>query len=167
MKALVVYGSKLGGTEGLANMIGQALTDQQWQVTVRSAAEKMSDVGDYDAVLIGGGLYAGRWHKDARRFVQRESKALRTTNVWAFSSGPLGDAAESAGSLDPVPQVARVMAEIGARGHATFGGRLSPDVRGFPASSMAKKLSGDWRDEAQVRSWVKEITAELGRAQAS
>ena len=55
MKALVVYGSKLGGTEGLADMIGQALTEQQWQVTVRSAAVKKSDVGAYDAVVIGGG----------------------------------------------------------------------------------------------------------------
>ncbi len=162
MKALVVYGSKLGGTEGLADMIGQALTDLQWQVTVRPAAEKTSDVGEYDAVVVGGALYAGRWHKDARRFVQRESDALRATQVWLFSSGPLGDGADSAGTLAPVPQVARLMAEVGARGHATFGGRLSPDVRGFPASSMAKKMSGDWRDEEQVRSWAKEITAELG-----
>jgi menaquinone-dependent protoporphyrinogen oxidase len=45
---------------------------------------------------------------------------------------------------------------------ATFGGRLSPDARGFPASAMAKQMSGDWRDEEQVRSWAKEITAELG-----
>jgi menaquinone-dependent protoporphyrinogen oxidase len=162
MKALVVYGSKLGGTEGLADMIGQALIEQQWQVTVRPAAVKEADVGAYDAVVIGGGLYAGRWHKDARRFVKRESKALRTANVWLFSSGPLGDAAESAGSLEPVPHVAQLMADIGARGHATFGGRLSPDARGFPASAMAKKMSGDWRDDEQVRSWVKEITAEFG-----
>ena len=94
--------------------------------------------------------------------MKRESKALRTADVWLFSSGPLGDAAESAGSLEPVPQVAQLMADIGARGHATFGGRLSPDARAFPASAMAKKMSGDWRDDEQVRSWAKEITAELG-----
>jgi menaquinone-dependent protoporphyrinogen oxidase len=162
MKALVVYGSKLGGTEGLADMLGQALAELQWDATVRSAAVKESDVGDYDTVVVGGALYAGRWHKDARRFVKRESKALRNAHVWLFSSGPLGDAAESAGSLEPVPQVARLMADIGARGHATFGGRLAPDARGFPASSMAKKMSGDWRDDKQVRAWAKEITAPLG-----
>ena len=43
MKALVVHGSKSGGTEGLAEMIGRALTDLQWQVTVRPAAEKASE----------------------------------------------------------------------------------------------------------------------------
>jgi menaquinone-dependent protoporphyrinogen oxidase len=93
---------------------------------------------------------------------RRESEALRATNVWVFSSGPLGDAAQSAGSLEPVPQVARLMADIGARGHATFGGHLSPEAKGFPASAMAKKMSGDWRDEEQARSWAKEIVAELG-----
>jgi menaquinone-dependent protoporphyrinogen oxidase len=164
MKALVVYGSKLGGTEGLAEMIGKALTDHQWQVTVRSAAEKKSDVNDYDAVVVGGALYAGRWHKDARRFVSREKKALRNTNVWMFSSGPLGEPAESASRIPPVPQVERLMADVGARSHSTFGGRLTPDVTGFPASAMAKKLSGDWRDEAQARAWAEEITVEFGRA---
>lgn len=161
MKALVVYGSKLGGTEGLAEMIGQALTELQWQVTVRSAAVKQHDLGEYDAVVIGGALYAGRWHKDARRFVRREREALRLSPVWLFSSGPLGESAESAISIGPVAQVVRLMADIGARGHATFGGRLSPDVTGFPARAMAKKMSGDWRDDEQVRSWAKEITAEL------
>jgi menaquinone-dependent protoporphyrinogen oxidase len=162
MKALVVYGSKSGGTEGLAEMIGRALTDLQWQVTVRPAAEKMSDVGDYDAVLVGGALYAGRWHKDARRFVKRESAVLRAKPVWLFSSGPLGEAAETVSTIEPVTQVARLMADIGARGHETFGGYLSPDATGFPAKAMAKKMAGDWRDEEQARAWAKAITAELG-----
>jgi menaquinone-dependent protoporphyrinogen oxidase len=162
MKALVVHGSKSGGTEGLAEMIGQALTDLQWQVTVRPAAEKTSDVGDYDVVLVGGALYAGRWHKDARRFVKRESASLRTKPVWLFSSGPLGESAESASTIEAVAQVARLMADVGARGHETFGGRLAPEATGFPARSMAKKLSGDWRDEEQARTWAKTITAEFG-----
>jgi menaquinone-dependent protoporphyrinogen oxidase len=162
MKALVTYGSKSGGTQGLAEMIGRALTDLQWQVTVRTAAGKKSDVGDYDAVLVGGALYAGRWHKDARRFVKRESDVLRTKPVWLFSSGPLGEAAETASTIEPVAQVARIMADIGARGHETFGGYLSPEATGFPAKAMAKKMSGDWRDEEQSRAWAKAITAELG-----
>ena len=162
MKALIAYGSKSGGTQGLAEMIGRALTDLQWQVTVRPAAEKTSDVGDYDAVLVGGALYAGRWHKDARRFVKRESAVLRTQPVWLFSSGPLGEDAETASTIEPVAQVARIMADVGARGHETFGGYLSPEATGFPAKAMAKKMSGDWRGQEQARDWAKAITAELG-----
>ena len=75
MKALVVYGSKRGGTEGLAQMVGRALTEQGIDATVESAAGRAVDVGTYDVVVVGGALYANRWHKDARRFVRREAVA--------------------------------------------------------------------------------------------
>ena len=54
MKALVVYGSKRGGTEGLAQMVGQALAEQGIDVTVQSAAARAPDVGSYDGVVVGG-----------------------------------------------------------------------------------------------------------------
>ncbi len=161
MKALVVYGSKRGGTEGLAQMVGQALTDQGIDVTVRSAAGRAPDVGAYDVVVIGGALYANRWHKDARQFVRREAKALRATKVWLFSSGPIGDDAPPASEMEPVPQVRRAMDRVGAVAHTTFGGRLTPTAKGFPASAMAKKMAGDWRDEESVRLWAKAIAASL------
>ena len=50
-----------------------------------------------------------------------------------------------------------------ARDHATFGGRLAPDARGFPASAMAKKTAGDWRDEAQVTDWVNALVGQLNK----
>jgi menaquinone-dependent protoporphyrinogen oxidase len=161
MKALVVYGSKRGGTQGLAEMVGRALTDQGLEVTVRPASVRGHDVGTYDVVVVGGALYAGRWHKDARSFVRRATGDLRGRRVWLFSSGPLGDAAASAASVGPTSQVEHLMARIGARGHITFGGRLAADAKGFPASAMAKKMAGDWRDEEAVRVWVKEIASEL------
>ena len=161
MKALVVYGTKRGGTEGLAQMVGRALTEQRIDVTVRSAAGRARDVGTYDVVVVGGALYANRWHKDARQFVRREAKALRSTRVWLFSSGPIGDDAPPASEMEPVPQVRRAMDRVGAVAHTTFGGRLTPDAKGFPASAMAKKMAGDWRDEESVRLWAKAIAASL------
>lgn len=90
----------------------------------------------YDAVFIGGALYAGRWHRDARRFVKRHPGALRERPVWLFSSGPLDGSAIEA--IPPVPQVQELPTRIGARGHVTLGGRLPADAKGFPASAMAK-----------------------------
>jgi menaquinone-dependent protoporphyrinogen oxidase len=161
MKALVVYGSKRGGTEGLAHMLGRALTEQGIEVTVRSAAARARDVGTYDVVVVGGALYANRWHKDARRFVRREAEALRGAKVWLFSSGPIGDEAPPAGEMEPVAQVRSAMGHVGAVAHVTFGGRLAPDAKGFPASAMAKRIAGDWRDEESVTLWAKDIAATL------
>jgi menaquinone-dependent protoporphyrinogen oxidase len=160
MNILVTYGSKMGGTEGLAEMIGHALEDAGIDVVVSPASDVASLAG-YDAVIVGGGLYAGRWHKQARRFVKRHQKTLRTMPVWLFSSGPLDDSALTE-DIPPVRQVASAGDLVGARGHATFGGRLSPDAAWFPASSMAKTMAGDWRDRTQVRDWSNQIAEELG-----
>jgi menaquinone-dependent protoporphyrinogen oxidase len=158
MKTLVVYGSKRGGTSGLAEMVAGALTDEGATVDVASAAERTVDPTGYDAVVIGGALYAGHWHKDARRFVRRYRRVLRDRPVWLFSSGPLDPSAEES-DLPPTHQVAGVMEQLAARGHQTFGGRLAPDAQGFPASAWAKTHAGDFRDQDHVRRWAHAIVA--------
>ena len=116
MHVLVAYGSKMGGTAGIAELIGDALTDGGFQADVRPVAE-VSQLDRYDAVVIGGALYTGHWHRQARR--------------------------------------------IGARGHATFGGRLPADAKRFPASAMAKTHAGDWRDPEHIRGWAADVAMEL------
>jgi menaquinone-dependent protoporphyrinogen oxidase len=69
--------------------------------------------------------------------------------------------------IGPTSQVQKLIERVGARGHATFGGRLSPDAKGFPARAMAKTKAGDWRDPAQVRRWVAAIVEQLQAAQPS
>lgn len=161
MRALVAYGSKMGGTQGLAEMVGRALERHVYTVDVRPAADVRTTKG-YDLVVIGGALYAGRWHRDAARLVRRHRRSLRSTEVWFFSSGPLDDSATRR-EIEPVGQVRRLMARVGAHVHATFGGRLTPDAPGFMARAMAKKLAGDWRDETVVAHWVDHILEQAYR----
>ena len=155
MTVLVVHGSKRGGTAGLAESIGQALRDLGHDVRVEPAA-KARQLAGVEAAVVAGGLYANRWHRDARAFVARNRKALAALPVWLVASGPLDETAD-AGTLPPVPQVAALVAMIGARGETTFGGFLSPDAAGFPASSMAKTKSGDWRNEDRIRAWAGQV----------
>lgn len=159
MKVLVAYGSKRGGTAGVAEMIGEEL-EQAGMAAVVKPAREVTSVDGFDAVVLAGSLYAFRWHRDARRFAKRFAPRLRERPVWLVSSGPLDDSATTK-EIPPVKQVARVMADIGARGHLTVGGRLEPDAKGFPASAMAKKNAGDWRDREQVHRWVVSIAGAL------
>ncbi len=159
MRILVAYGSSRGGTAGLAEMIGKALRAHNLEVEVRRAGAGLA-VDGFDAVIVGGALYANRWHKNARRFVKRNSSDLATLPVFFFSSGPLDDSATTA-DIPPVSQVTKLMDRIGARGHATFGGRLEPDVTGFMASKVAARSSGDFRDEQHVARWADSIAAQL------
>ena len=156
---LIAYGSKRGGTAGLARMIGDELAAAGLETVVQPARE-IRQLDGVDAVVIAGALYANRWHRDARRFARRHAKVLRVRPVWLVSSGPLNESA-LAGGIPPVKHVRALMSKIDARGQVTFGGRLEADAKGFPASAMAKKQSGDWRDPAHIHRWASTIAADL------
>lgn len=162
MRVLVTWGSRHGGTEGIARRIADAMRDANVDVELR-AARDVHTLAGYDAAIIGGALYANRWHRDARRLVTRHQAALQRIPVWLFSSGPLDGSAARA-PIAPVTEVAVLMERIGAAGHATFGGRLEPDVTGWMAHAMARHHSGDWRDPAQIRAWAIDVAAQLSTA---
>jgi menaquinone-dependent protoporphyrinogen oxidase len=159
MHILVAYASKRGGTKGLAEMVADHLSREGFTVKVLPARE-VKRLDGYDAVIVGGALYAFRWHRDAKRFVKRHTSVLRGLPTYFFSSGPLDDSAAKK-DIPPVKGVEALMGRIGARGHVTFGGRLTPDAKGFPASAMAKKNAGDWRDDEHVKRWVGVVVSEL------
>jgi menaquinone-dependent protoporphyrinogen oxidase len=162
MRVLVAFGSTRGGTRGLAYMVADGLRDQGMKVDVRPASA-VRRLSGYDAVIVGGALYAGRWHQAARQFVLRHRSYLLECPTFFFSSGPLDDSA-SDGDVPAVKGVEALMQQVAARGHATFGGRLDQNARGFLARALARKHAGDWRDNAQVRRWTAIIAAEMREA---
>src|SRR6266536_3613757 len=109
-RVLVAYGSKGGGTAGIAETLGAALREDGLSVDVRPAAE-VRDVSGYDAVVLGGAVYAARWHPEARKFARRHGRALRGRPVWLFSSGPLDRSAE-AGEIAPVRSAAQAAEQL-------------------------------------------------------
>jgi len=159
---LVTWGSKRGGTAGIARLIGEGLREAGLEVELLGPGEAARATG-FAAAIVGGALYANRWHRAARRFVSRRAKDLRRVPVWFFSSGPLDDSSEKR-DIPPTAEVSVLMGRVGALGHVTFGGRLAPDARGFPASAMAKKHAGDWRNEALVRAWARGVARALPTA---
>jgi menaquinone-dependent protoporphyrinogen oxidase len=164
-RVLIAYGSKRGSTGEIAKAIGWTLEETGLEVDVRPAAE-VGDVGPYGAVVLGGAVYINLWHRDAKRFGRRFTGALRNRPVWLFSSGPLDLTAEER-EIPPVAFVAKLAERIGARGHATFGGRLAPDATGYAASAMAKNVAGDYRNFGEIRVWASRIGREIGTGVAS
>jgi menaquinone-dependent protoporphyrinogen oxidase len=155
MRVLVTWGSERGGTEGIGKVVADVLAQRGHDVTRVSARAAPSPDG-FDAVIIGGALYANRWHRHARRYADRHARRLRRIPVWFFSSGPL-DASADTNAIGPTAQVGALMARIGVREHVTFGGRLSRDARGFIAHAMARTHAGDWRNADRVRAWANEV----------
>lgn len=157
---LVAYGSRNGSTEGIADLIGVALQEEGLAVAVRPAGG-VHDLGDYDAVVLGGALYTGHWHQDARRFVRRHADRLMRMPVWLFSSGPL-DSSTDERDVPPVSQAAAAARRLRARGHVTFGGRLGDSPRGFAARAMVRNgRGGDFRNAERIAAWARTIAADL------
>jgi len=160
MRILVAFASERGGTEGLADMVGSAMRFQGHDVVVRPA-RTITDLNGVDAVLLGGSIYFGHWNPAAIDFVDRHAPVLRTLPVWFFASGPLDTEAAHA-PIKPIGQVKAAMKKVNANGQVTFGGRLTEaQCDSFLARRMAKKHPGDFRDFAQVASWVDAVNKEL------
>ncbi|WP_151478301.1 flavodoxin domain-containing protein [Streptomyces albicerus] len=159
-RVLVAYGTKNGSTAEIAEWMAQAMLERHVEADVRPAAQ-VDDLAPYDAVILGGGLYAGRWQRDASRFARRHRDALGRRPVWLFSSGPL-DASAAERDIPPAPGVARIVTRLDARGHATFGGRLVEGAKGFIARQILNQgKGGDFRDREQIQGWAHGIAAEL------
>lgn len=152
MKVLVTYGTKRGGTAGLAEAVAEGLSETGHDVDV-IPAQNIEGLGGWDAVVVGGALYAWFWQADARRFVKRHTQQLRELPVWFFSSGPLDESA-SEEEIPPTWSVKRLMTRVDARSHKTFGGRLEDE-------SVPNLPQGDWRDFDQARAWGELISEEL------
>ena len=163
-QVLVAYASKHGGTAEIAQALAAALRDAGVDAEARPAAE-VTDLAGYGAAVVGSGVYAGRWAADARRFVRKHGKALRAMPTWLFCSGPTGgspDAVAAARAAGPgVVDASMRTIDVGARGYATFAGRVGDGIGG-PFERWVPK--GDWRDFDQVAAWGRQIATELDEA---
>ncbi|WP_128374513.1 flavodoxin domain-containing protein [Streptomyces cavernae] len=157
---LVAYGTTNGSTAQIAEDIADVLRKDGLEADARDAAT-VTHPESYDAVVVGGGLYAGRWQKDARHFVRRHRDVLAERPVWFFSSGPL-DASASEKEIPPVHGVKKAMDRLDAREHVTFGGCLQEGAKGFVARKIvASGKGGDYRDFTAIEAWADHIATEL------
>jgi len=159
-KVLVAYGTTNGSTAQIAEAVADVLRKEGLTADALPA-RSVENVEEYDAVVVGGGLYAGRWHRDARRFVRRHRRDLTERPLWFFSSGPL-DATASERDIPPVPGVRRAMARLDAKEHITFGGCLEEGAKGRIARMIVSSgKGGDFRDFGQIETWAEGIGAQL------
>src|SRR5919204_4350362 len=140
-RVLVAYASEHGGTQGIAEAIGETLVEAGVDVDVTDVSA-VRDLSPYRAAVVGSAVYMFRWRPEAVRFLRRNADPLSRMDVWVFDSGPVGEKIEE----QKLPRkIAHIAETIGVRARRNFGGRLDPEGTGFLYRSMAKKTPGDWR----------------------
>jgi menaquinone-dependent protoporphyrinogen oxidase len=183
-KVLVVYGSRHGGTRGIAEQIGDVLRTEGLEAVVASASEA-SDVQTADAFVIGSGIYMGSWLDEPLEFMRRHQDALGARPTWLFSSGPLLGSTKGTPGADALTdalgpadgpgsggrkKVEALSAAIHPRDHRVFFGAFDPKD---PPKSMSERVvrmmpaaknmlpPGDFRNWDAIEAWAREIATTL------
>lgn len=170
-KVLVCYGTRYGSTAEVAAEIGRTI--QEWGVAADVVDLKKGKVqpSGYDLVVIGSGIQAGKWTKEALGFITRHKDALAETRVALFV------VCASAGSPDKcsfaqteyLDKIAASFPFLDVVTTGLFGGvfdfkKYSAPVRMLVKSIVKKQTPDgnvpekiDMRDWDKVRAWAKSI----------
>jgi menaquinone-dependent protoporphyrinogen oxidase len=94
MRALVIYGTRWGGTVAIAEKIGETLKQQGFNAEVADAKKSPKNIDKYDLVVVGSGLRADKWTKETMDFLQKNADVLRTKKTALFVSCQMADRTE-------------------------------------------------------------------------
>jgi menaquinone-dependent protoporphyrinogen oxidase len=151
---LVAYGSRNGSTQEVAEAIADVLRMHGRSVDVRAAGD-VRDVATYGTVVLGGALYTGRWHKDARRLLRRLRTDLGTRDLAVFAMGPRTlDEAEVSASRAQLDRALARAPELHPEWVAIFGGVIRPERLRFPLNWMPACDARDW---SAIRDWAANV----------
>jgi menaquinone-dependent protoporphyrinogen oxidase len=146
---LVAHASKRGSTEEVAAFVATRLGEQGLDVDLRPAAE-VDDLTPYEAVVIGGSLYFGRWHGDAIQLLKR--CAGRPLAV--FAMGP--KTASEHDLAEARAQLNRALKDADPAAVAVFGGVIDPAKLRFPLNRLPASDARDWD---AITAWADEVAA--------
>ena len=156
---LVAYASRHGSTREVAEAVADVLREQDLHVQVRPAGE-VRDLEGFDAVVLGGALYTGRLHADARHFLGRFRRELAGgTQVAVFAMGPkTPEPADIEGAREQLDRALARHPEIHPVSTAIFGGVIDPARLRFPFSHLPASDARDW---GRIRAWAVDLARVL------
>jgi menaquinone-dependent protoporphyrinogen oxidase len=188
MNALIVYGTRYGATQGTSEEIARVLCDEGFDVKVVNAkAETVSDISEYELVIVGSGIRIGKWTGEADAFLKRFRGELGHKKLAIFVSS-MKTVPEREGKPEDVAQIRRVALEDKVAQYdlhpialGFFGGVMDFNRMGFlfrrTMGFLKPQLEKDGFEEAppgvydlrdwdEIRGWAKNL-AEKARQELS
>jgi len=87
VKALIVYGTRLGATASTSEEVAKILREEGLDVNVVNAKkEKVKDIDRYDLIVVGSGIAMGKWMSEPEDFLKRFRGELTGKKVGLFVS---------------------------------------------------------------------------------
>ena len=159
---LVAYATKRGSTREVAEEIAGVLAAAGLPVETCPAGA-VESLDGYSGAVLGGALYMGRVHHDARRFLKRFREPLAALPTAVFAMGPSSaEEDEIQRSREQLDRALAAVPEIDPLFVAIFGGVVDPEKLSFQFSRMPAVDARNWDD---VRTWAAGIALVFGARQ--
>ncbi len=94
MKAVVIYGSRWGGTVAVAQKIAETLIEEGCEVDLFDAKQELPNVAIYDLFIVGSGIRADKWTKETLSFLEKNMDLLKAKKTALFVSCQMADRPE-------------------------------------------------------------------------
>jgi menaquinone-dependent protoporphyrinogen oxidase len=88
MSILLAYAPRFGSTQEAAEIIATTLREVRLKVDLQPI-QGIKTLANYDAVVLGAGLYNGRWNLDVHNVISQYQETLSQSPVAIFTLGPL------------------------------------------------------------------------------
>ena len=146
MKALVVYGTRWGGTVAIAQKIGETLKQEGLEVTVADAKTPPETVDSYDLMVVGSGMRADKWTKETILFLEKNAPTLRHRKTALFVSCQIADRKDD----DPIKEKAKKR-------------YLTQTAQKFGLRPLAYGFFGGYMDFSQSHGLIVDIMMKVNR----
>ena len=151
---LVTYATRTGSSEEVAQTLAEVLRGHSLPVELRRAVD-VHAIEQYTAVVICVALYAGRLHKEMRRFLAEHRAVLAKVPVALFVLGPVqNDEKEWTGARQQLEKELRNFPWLSPVVQQIVGGRFDPARMGFAFKllpALRKMPVSDVRDWKAIR----------------
>ena len=156
-KILITYASKAGSTSEVADFIGKTLTEKGVTVDV-VAINKVNDISEYKAVIIGSAIRAGKVLSESLNFVKKHKLELsKVPTAYFVVCMTLKD--ENEKNINTVSAYLNPLkAEVSPIDFGLFAGKMDYSKLDFISKFMVKNIvkvpEGDFRDWDAIKNWT-------------
>lgn len=162
---LVAYATKYGTTRDIAARIATILSEAGFSVQLQ-AADKVTRLSGYDAVVLGSSVYFDNWLADAEVLVDNCRDGLTNKAIWLFSVGLTPELIGKAKLNNWLPvRVRSLIDALQLQDAVCFAGKVDAsitDSSDWLANSDLRDIHDDYRNWEVIESWASDIGKQLG-----
>ncbi|WP_055666678.1 flavodoxin domain-containing protein [Desnuesiella massiliensis] len=143
MSTLIAYATKYGFTKTCAEMLAKKLDEK---TDICDLSSDRPNLAQYDKVIIGGSIYAGRIRKPVARFCMENLNALKSKKLGFFICGMADgdDAQKQLESSFPRELLSSAVAK------ESFGGEYDFKKMNFLERFIIKRISGSDKNQCRI-----------------